>query len=61
MKDAPVVCRHRTEAHDFALVFGAIGSHAFVKASKGIYDEFSNSVTGGKEMVDKAMSLASGS
>ncbi len=34
---------------------------AFVKASKGIYDEFSNSVTGGKEMVDKAMSLASGS
>ncbi len=34
---------------------------AFVKASKGIYDEFSDSVPGGKEMVDKAMSLASGS
>jgi hypothetical protein len=25
VKDAPVVCRHRTKAHDFALVFGAIG------------------------------------
>ena len=34
---------------------------AFVKASTGIYDEFSNSVPGGKEMVDKAISLASGS
>jgi len=34
---------------------------AFVKASKGIYDEFSGSVAGGKEMVDKAISLASGS
>ena len=34
---------------------------AFVKASKGIYDEFSGSVSGGKEMVDKAISLASGS
>jgi tripartite ATP-independent transporter DctP family solute receptor len=34
---------------------------AFVKASKGIYDEFSGSVPGGKEMVDKAISLASGS
>ncbi len=34
---------------------------AFVKASTGIYDEFSGSVAGGKEMVDKAMSLASGS
>ncbi len=34
---------------------------AFIKASKGIYDEFSGSVSGGKEMVDKAISLASGS
>jgi tripartite ATP-independent transporter DctP family solute receptor len=34
---------------------------AFVKASTGIYDEFSGSVPGGKEMVDKAISLASGS
>ena len=34
---------------------------AFVKASKGIYDEFSASVFGGGEMVDKAMSLAGGS
>jgi tripartite ATP-independent transporter DctP family solute receptor len=34
---------------------------AFVKASKGIYDEFSGSVPGGKEMVDRAISLASGS
>ena len=34
---------------------------AFVKASKGIYDEFSASVSGGGEMVDKAMSLAGGS
>ena len=33
---------------------------AFVKASTAIYDEFSNSVPGGKEMVDKAISLAGG-
>lgn len=34
---------------------------AFVKASSAIYDEFSTSVPGGKEMVAKAMSLAEGS
>jgi tripartite ATP-independent transporter DctP family solute receptor len=34
---------------------------AFIQASKGIYDEFSGSVPGGKEMVDQAISLASGS
>lgn len=34
---------------------------AFVAASKGIYDEFAASVKGGGEMVDKALSLASGS
>jgi tripartite ATP-independent transporter DctP family solute receptor len=34
---------------------------AFIAASKGIYDEFSSGVSGGGEMVDKAMSLAEGS
>ena len=34
---------------------------AFIAASKGIYDEFSGSVPGGKEMVEKAISLGSGS
>lgn len=31
---------------------------AFVKASAGIYEEFATQVPGGKEMVDKALSLA---
>jgi tripartite ATP-independent transporter DctP family solute receptor len=31
---------------------------AFIKASKGIYDEFKSSVPGGGELIDKAMSLA---
>jgi TRAP-type C4-dicarboxylate transport system substrate-binding protein len=34
---------------------------AFVKASTGIYEEFSSSVAGGKEMVDKAIALGAGS
>ena len=34
---------------------------AFIKASAGIYNDFSGSVTGGKEMVERAMSLAEGS
>ena len=34
---------------------------AFIEASKPIYDEFSSSVTGGKELVEKVQSLASGS
>ncbi len=31
---------------------------AFIKASSGIYDEFSNTVAGGKELITKAQSLA---
>ncbi|MEP3232918.1 MAG: TRAP transporter substrate-binding protein [Hyphomicrobiales bacterium] len=34
---------------------------AFIKASKPIYDEFSSSVDGGKELIDKVQGLASGS
>lgn len=34
---------------------------AFIKASKPIYDEFSSSVEGGKELIDKVQGLASGS
>ena len=34
---------------------------AFIAGSKGIYDEFSGSVPGGGEMVQKALSLAQGS
>jgi len=34
---------------------------AFIGASKGIYDEFATSVSGGGEMVEKALSLAAGS
>ena len=34
---------------------------AFIRASAGIYSEFSGSVSGGKEMVERAMSLAEGS
>ncbi len=34
---------------------------AFVKASKPIYDEFAKEVKGGKELVDQALALASGS
>ncbi len=34
---------------------------AFIKASKPIYDEFAKEVPGGKEMVDQALSLGSGS
>lgn len=34
---------------------------AFVKASKKIYDEFSKEVPGGKELIDKAQALRSGS
>ena len=34
---------------------------AFIKASAPIYKEFADSVPGGQEMVDKAMSLADGS
>lgn len=34
---------------------------AFIAASKGIYDDFAGSVPGGKEMVEKAISLGSGS
>jgi tripartite ATP-independent transporter DctP family solute receptor len=32
---------------------------AFIKASKGIYDEFSTSVAGGKELIESAQALAS--
>jgi tripartite ATP-independent transporter DctP family solute receptor len=32
---------------------------AFIKASKGIYDEFSTSVPGGKELIESAQALAS--
>ena len=34
---------------------------AFIEASKGIYDEFAATVLGGKEMVDKAISLGGSS
>ncbi|MEP1442902.1 MAG: TRAP transporter substrate-binding protein [Hyphomicrobiales bacterium] len=34
---------------------------AFIAASKPIYDEFSSSVDGGKELIDKVQGLASGS
>jgi tripartite ATP-independent transporter DctP family solute receptor len=34
---------------------------AFIKASTAIYDEFAATVPGGKEMVDKAISLGAGS
>ena len=34
---------------------------AFIEASKPIYDEFSSSVSGGKELIDKVQSLSSGS
>jgi TRAP-type C4-dicarboxylate transport system substrate-binding protein len=34
---------------------------AFVAASSAIYEEFATSVPGGKEMVEKAQSLAGGS
>lgn len=34
---------------------------AFIKASKPIYDEFSSSVSGGKELIEKVQGLASGS
>jgi TRAP-type C4-dicarboxylate transport system substrate-binding protein len=34
---------------------------AFIAASKGIYDEFATTVPGGKEMVDKAISLGGSS
>ena len=34
---------------------------AFIAASKSIYDEFGSSVSGGQEMVDKAISLGEGS
>lgn len=34
---------------------------AFIEASKPIYDEFSSTVEGGKELVEKVQSLASGS
>jgi len=35
--------------------------NAFIAASKGIYDEFAATVPGGKDMVDKAISLGTGS
>ena len=34
---------------------------AFIKASKPIYDEFAKEVKGGKELIDEAMALGSGS
>ncbi|MEO1142753.1 MAG: TRAP transporter substrate-binding protein, partial [Pseudomonadota bacterium] len=34
---------------------------AFIEASKPIYDEFSSSVDGGKELIEKVQSLATGS
>ena len=34
---------------------------AFIKASKPIYDDYSSSVEGGKELIEKVQSLASGS
>lgn len=36
-------------------------NEAFITASKPIYDEFSETVSGGKELVEKVQSLASGS
>lgn len=37
-----------------------VNKDAFVKASKPVYEEFGNSVKGGKDLIDKALSLAQG-
>jgi TRAP-type C4-dicarboxylate transport system substrate-binding protein len=34
---------------------------AFIEASKPIYDEFSSSVEGGKELIEKVQAAAAGS
>jgi len=46
---------------DGGMTVNEADKQAFIDASGGIYEEFAASVDGGKEMVEKAQSLASGS
>jgi hypothetical protein len=41
--------------------FSCPSTDAFVAASKDIYDEFSKEVPAGKKLIDKCLSLATGS
>ena len=46
---------------DGGMEFNEADRDAFVEASQPVYEEFGSSVEGGQEMIDKAISLASGS
>lgn len=46
---------------DAGMTFNEADRDAFVEASKPIYDAFATEVKGGKDMIEKAISLASGS
>lgn len=50
-----------TRLKDAGMTVNEADKDAFIAASESIYKEFANSVDGGQEMVDKAMSLAEGS
>ena len=45
---------------DGGIAVNAADKDAFIEASKPIYEEFAESVSGGKELVDKVLSLGSG-
>ncbi len=51
----------RKKLVDGGMQYNEADRDAFVKASKPIYDAFAAEVKGGQEMIDKAISLASGS
>ncbi len=51
----------RKKLVDGGMQYNEADREAFVKASKPIYDAFAADVKGGQEMIDKAISLASGS